>query len=146
MSTSHVSVPVPTDLFLDLAAFLRGKGSKSDPVEVIAEAVGYWMENATWKLEDLLPDALGYYWKELFLPHGTRLRMRYKGQYHYCGVDGDQLIFRDRAVSPSEFANKVTGTPRNAWRDLEIRRPNDDDWLPADQLRGGSKSEPDIED
>jgi len=38
-------------------------------------------------------------------------------------------------VSPSEFANKVAGSSRNAWRDLEIRRPDVDDWVSADRLR-----------
>jgi hypothetical protein len=31
----------------------------------------------------------GYQWKQLFLPDGTDLRMRYRGAYYYAKVEGD---------------------------------------------------------
>jgi hypothetical protein len=74
-------------------------------------------------------------WKHLFLPHGTTVRMKYQGQFHYAKVEGDHLVFDGKPISPSEFANCVTGTSRNAWRDLWIKRPTDQDYYLAETLR-----------
>jgi hypothetical protein len=143
MSESSISVPISTAQFLGLVDFLREQGSNRDPVSAVEVAIDYWIDNASWKQEDLLPEIFtkdkGYTWKEVFLPHATSIRMRYKGQYHYCQVDGDEVLFNEQSVSPSEFANKVAGSNRNAWRDLEIRRPGDEEWIPADQLRTAAK-------
>ena len=35
----------------------------------------------------------GYQWKDLFLPDGTDLRMRYKGVDYYAKVEGDKLTY-----------------------------------------------------
>jgi hypothetical protein len=52
----------------------------------------------------------------------------------------DDLLFNDQVMSPSEFANKVAGSSRNAWRDLEVRRPVDDEWKTASSLRQSAKA------
>lgn len=139
---SHVSVPVDTSLFLRLAAFLEGKGSKRDPATMVTTAIQYWIDNAEWKPDDLLPEtsaqlegARGYRWKSLFLPDRTDIRMRYKGQYHYAKIVGDDFTYNDEKTSPSQFAARVTGSSRNAWRDLEIKRPHDTSWRLADEMR-----------
>ena len=136
---SMISVPIPTPLLLKLVDFLREQGSDRDPVETIAMSIEYWIDNASWKQEDLLPEVSsrnkGYRWKALLLPHGTIIRMKYSDEFHYAKVDGDRILYQGRAVSPSKFANTVTGTSRNAWRDIEIRRPGDDQWRLADSLR-----------
>ncbi len=136
---SFINVPIPTYTFLSLVDFLRREGSSRDPVEIINTAIDFWMDNASFKQEDLLPDVFdqekGYRWKQLFLPHGSLMRMKYKGQFHYAKVEGDTIKYADKDVSPSEFTNTVTGTSRNAWRDLEIKRPNDNAWFVADFLR-----------
>lgn len=139
MSESTISVPIPSSLFIELVDFLREQGSNRDPVETVSTAINYWIDNASWKQEDLMPeiftDDKGYSWKNVFLPHGTKIRMKYKGNYYYAQVEADDVIFEEEVVSPSEFANKVANSSRNAWRDLEIRRPHDDDWISADKLR-----------
>lgn len=144
---SLINVPVPTQTFLTLSDFLKQSGSNRDPVEIISTAIDYWMDNAEWKKEDLLPDVFdqekGYRWKQVFLPHGSMIRMKYKGQFSYAKVEGDKIIFENKEVSPSEFANTVTGTHRNAWRDLEVKRPSDTAWQLADLLR--AHAEQDIE-
>lgn len=139
---SYLSIPVRTSLFLQLARFLEEKGTTRDPVSTVEMAIEYWMDNADWKSDDLLPEtrpaqklARGYRWKELFLPDKTEVRMRYKGKYHYAKVVGDDFLYDDRIASPSQFANNVTGTSRNAWRDLEVKRPTDLSWRLAEQLR-----------
>src|SRR4051812_39234212 len=86
---TQISVPMPTAQFLDLVDFLREKDDERDPVEVVALAVQYWMDNAGWKPELIsrpATDSRGYSWKSVFLPSGTDIRMRYKGEYHYAKV------------------------------------------------------------
>jgi hypothetical protein len=138
---THVSIPVPTDVFLGLAAFLREEGSDRDPVEAVAVAIEYWIENASWKQADLMPETIGkgYTWRykdaHLFLPPGTEIRMRYKGQNHYAKVEGDQIIYAGKPVSPAGLANTITSSSRNAWRDLWIKFPGEKDWTLADTRR-----------
>ncbi len=139
MHNSIVSISIPTAKFLKLADFLRVQGSECDPVEAVSYAIDYWVDNLTWKQEDLKlgisTENKGYTWKSLFLPHGTKLRMKYKGQYSYSQIISDELIFDDSVLSPSEFASKVAGSNRNAWRYLELRRRGDNEWINAGRLR-----------
>ena len=139
MAKSTISVPVSTTQFLVLCEYLQKNGCDRDPVDVISSAIDYWMENASWKSEDLMPEIRrsdkGYAWKDIFLPHGTSIRMKYKNDWFYATVNVDQVIYDGKSLSPSEFANKVTGTSRNAWRDLWIKRPQDSEWIFADILR-----------
>lgn len=137
-STSHknINVPVDTRQFISLCDFLKSKKSSKDPVDVISEAIDYWMENADWKIETLMSEAIkGYHWKNVFLPNGTSLRMKYKGEYYYAAVQGDNIIYESQSISPSEFCNLVTQTSRNAWNDVWIKRPNDSEWIFADTIR-----------
>jgi hypothetical protein len=148
---STISVPLETERFLRLASFLEEAGSKRDPVTVIGEAIDYWLENAEWKLDALVPDAKvddvarGYVWKiqrtaknaasSLFLPSGTALRIRVGRQFEYATVEGDSLIYKGEPASPNQFARWATGSARDAWRDLWVKRPSDHDYQHADALR-----------
>lgn len=143
---AQLSVPLSTPTFLRLAAFLEISGSERDPVETVEEAVIYWLENAEWKLPDLVPDAVrGYSWKiqkttdrpaaSLFLPQGSTLRIKVREGFEYAKVEGDQLIYRGESVSPNQFAAVATGSARDAWRDVWVKRPSDHDYQHADALR-----------
>jgi hypothetical protein len=141
-AASTVSIPLPTTDFLALADFLRKNGSDRDPVEAVAIAVDYWMENAAWKAADLMPETVpdaddrGYMWKEAWLPSGTIARMKYGPEFFYAKVEGDFLVYEGQKVSPNQFAYKVAGnSERSAWRDLWIKRPNDSDYVPAESLK-----------
>ncbi|TNC95157.1 MAG: hypothetical protein FD119_2578 [Stygiobacter sp.] len=139
---SNVSVPVPTSQFIRLANFLREQGSDRDPVDAVSDAIEYWMENASWKPEDLLPETMnrGYTWKHkdsyLFLPHGTDIRMRYKDRTYYAKVEGDEIIYEGKPYSPASLANTIANSSRNAWRDLWIKKPGQNQWALADNCRG----------
>ncbi len=138
---SQISVPVDTKTFVALCDFLREANDPRDPVEIFDLAVWYWMDNASWKPELLRQtDTNGYQWKNVFLPAGTQIRMQYRGKYFYAQVDGDQVVFDGEPITPSALANKITMSSRNAWRDLWIKRPKDDDWKLAQDLRGAPKS------
>ena len=135
-TTSTINIPIPTQLFLELSNFLKDSGSTADPVHTVSTAIKYWLENAAWKPELISGSNLkGYLWKDVFLPHDTVLRMKYKDKWHYACVNEDKILYNETAVSPSEFANKVTNTSRNAWRDIYIKRPSDKEWVFADTLR-----------
>lgn len=139
---SQLSVPISTSLFLRLAGFLRENGDPRDPVDVVELAVDYWIDNASWKSELLeQSDALGYQWKNLFLPSGTQIRMSYKSTYFYAKVDGDEILYEGKAISPSRLANTITNSSRNAWRDLWIKRPSDKEWALADDCRPKSPAD-----
>lgn len=137
---SVICLPIPTHQFLALAQFLKSSGNDKDPVLLISEAIDYWMNNAGCKQDMLMPEVLknadkGYHWKDLFLPNGTSIRMKYKGDFYYAAVQGDNIIYESQNVSPSEFANTVTESNRNAWNDIWIKRPDDNEWVFADKLR-----------
>lgn len=135
---TQISIPLPTRQFLDLVEFLKSQGDARDPVLAVADAIDYWMDNASWKPElmRLAPTSnLGYQWKSLFLPDTTEVRMQYKGDWHYAKVEGDKLMYEGEAITPGRLANTITQTSRNAWRDLWIKRPADVEWRLADDCR-----------
>ena len=133
---THISIPVETKLFLTLVDFLRSNGDARDPAGVVSTAIEYWLDNASWKPELLTESSTrGYQWKSLFLPDGTEIRMQYKGTYFYAKVEGDDIIYNGKSISPGSLANTIAGNSRNAWRDLWIKRPDDKEWRLADECR-----------
>ena len=142
---TQLSIPISTSQFLELAAFLRENDDPRDPVEMVSVAIEYWIDNASWKPDDLLhkpkASSLGYIWKNLFLPHGTEIRMTYKGKNYRAHVMDDQFIYDGEQSSPGAMVNTVSGTSRNAWRDLWIKRPDDKDWVSALRCRPSSDRE-----
>ena len=65
---SEVSIPIPVSSFKRLIGFLDSVGSDRDPVAVVDDALDYWLDNASWKAHDLLPElhsdsGAGYRWK-----------------------------------------------------------------------------------
>lgn len=151
---STISIAFETDRFLQLAAFLKENGSKRDPVDVIGEAVDYWLDNAEWKLDKLLPDARatsndrGYTWRirkkagraasSLFLPSGTTMRIYVDNQYEYAEIRGDRIYYKGEVFnpnSPNQFAYIAAGNERDAWRDVWIMLPGDAQYQQADALR-----------
>lgn len=80
--------------------------------------------------------------KGVTLPHGTELRMEYRGRL-YSGVieNGRWVVEGERFGSPSKAAGGVARTtdgkrPQlNGWIYWQVRRPGDEDWIPINQLR-----------
>ena len=154
---SQVSVPITVSTFLGLADFLKTRGSSRDPVSVIEDAIDYWMDNASWKQEDLMPETMAvsqyasYPWRvksisgnalpPLSLPHGTKLRIRIGDLFRYAEVKDGAIIYDGSVVrSANEFALQVAGHARDAWRDVCIRRPTDQDYKLAEELRDEIRS------
>jgi hypothetical protein len=144
MYESYICVPVRTELFVGLVAFLHEADRADDPVELIEAAIRALIDRGDGDADGLLlapaeapPAAVGrgYVWKGVYLPHGTQLRMKYRGQIHHASVEGDRLLFQGRPVSPGELAKNVAGSNRNAWRDLWVMLPGAERWVVADALR-----------
>lgn len=133
MGNEAFSVELPSKVYLDLAFHLRKSGDLRNPSEVVVQAVRAWLASRAGKVT-----GLGYQWKELFLPDGTNLRMRYRGAWHYASVEGDRLVYAGEPVSPRDWGLMVTGTVRNAWRDIWIRRSIGDTWQRAAVMRAQS--------
>jgi hypothetical protein len=136
MTNEALSVQVPLDTYLELAFQLRNNGDTRQPDEVVAFALRAWLGN-----RQARPSG-GYQWKDLFLPDGTELRMRYRGAYYYAGIAGDQLRYAGEIVSPRNWALMVTGTVRNAWRDIWIRRGINEGWTRASMWRSSGAYSP----
>ena len=86
------------------------------------------------------PSEAGYQWKQVFLPEGTRLRASFARQPYYATVEGAEIRYGERAVSPSCFANLQGSGNRNAWKAIWLRLPGSDEWLLADVWRSARKA------
>jgi len=143
-----VCVPVPTELFIKLAQFLKEQEDRRNPVLAVHDAIDYWMDNASWKPELIAQRSefasRGYTWKYdercLFLPHGTEIRMPHKGKNYYAAIEGDQFTYDGKSMSPGSFANLIAHGSRNAWICLWVKRPADSEWKLVDHLSPSAKS------
>ncbi len=115
---------------------LRGRGDGRTVERLAEEAYLAWVEKVA---RDDAPAAQagsrGYQWKSLFLPEGTQVRFAYKHETYYADVRGDKLMYMGRSYSPRRLLLHVTGTVRNAWRELWLRGPDDFRWHLADTRR-----------
>jgi hypothetical protein len=112
-------------VYLELAYRLRNSGDTREPDDVVVFALKAWLGNRQEK------SIGGYQWKELFLPDGSELRMRFRGAYYYARIDGDQLKYAGEIFSPRGCALMVPGTVRNPLRYLWIRRGINECWTIA---------------
>src|SRR6476469_7052784 len=115
---------------------LRASGDGRGLNAVLEEAVQAWLVKAACASPPAAQAATrGYQWKSLFLPEGTCLRFSYRRQTFHAHVQGDEIVFQGTAYSPRQWPLHVTGTVRNAWRELWIRAPGDFRWHLADTRR-----------
>jgi hypothetical protein len=135
MSENYISVPVPVSLFIDFHQLAVRQGRTADAVGVIHSVLENWLDMQDWSERSFPNQKGGYRWKNLLMPDMTKVRMRYQGQYHYASIDGDRFIWNGELSTPGQFVNGVTGTSRSAWRDIEIKRPTDNEWVAASTLR-----------
>jgi hypothetical protein len=74
-------------------------------------------------------------WKDISVPTGSEVRMTYGGKVHFARVKGGKVHDDDGDFSPSQWAAKVAGHARNAWRDVWFKRPGANHWELAEALR-----------
>jgi hypothetical protein len=133
-AASHPMPPTPA--LRRLADFLRETGSALSVREAATMAINQWIAAERGQFTRTTPTPTrGYQWKTLFLPDGTELRVVHAGQAYHARVEGDEILYRQRPVSPRQFIQAVAGEGRNAWRDVSILLPGQLMWRAASLLR-----------
>lgn len=155
---SQLSVPVSSELVAEIILRSNGRADVASIVEHSLQTfldrtrgdAEIWSEEhaelVSLEDEDDLINAVGdpkrgFNWSGVFLPNGTRLRVEYKGNLIFADVRHQNIIFRDEACSPSQFASRAANnTSRNAWRDVWIQYPGTSEWVLADEARREMRS------
>lgn len=129
---SFVSVPVSTELYAEFAR--RFPGGVSSVLEQVAQD---FLDRTAEDFAAREPRTQGIYWEAVFLPDGTEIRTKYYGEFKVAVIVGGEIIWEERRYpSMSQLARAMRGdTSNNAWTVLEIKRPFDTKWQPADYLR-----------
>ncbi|MGW8392515.1 hypothetical protein [Pseudoduganella sp. HUAS MS19] len=130
------SLPASLETYQALGNFMYTHGFKQEMYEVVDDVIVNWMSSyATAKSQGAANTLDGYQWKDVFLPSGTTLRNVYKRASYLAHVEGRELRYDGRSVSPAQFVNAVGGRFRNAWSTVWIRFPDENEWQPAMTLR-----------
>jgi hypothetical protein len=74
---------------------------------------------------------VGYLWKSILLPPGTKARITYMGITFWAVVEGNDFLCEGKKLTPSQFVNAYAGGRREL---LWIKRPRDRDFGRADDL------------
>lgn len=127
-------LPISLDLYQQLMSASISSGFQKATWEIGAAAIREWIIRNNPE-SFAMPSTSGYQWKHLFLPNGTLLRTIFNGKNFHCLVEGDQVRYDGKIVSPSGFANAVGGVRRNAWQVIWILFPNSSSWKLAGALR-----------
>ena len=137
-----VTVGLSPTTLLKLARHYEELGEDVDISMAVGDIVEAWLADrqravALAGANGMRPDDIprGYHWKELFLPHGTRLRLYIHGPDETAVVVGDQLIFRGVPSSPNQFVRTFRHVPCNAWDNVVLLFPGERNWVRARHLR-----------
>lgn len=70
-------------------------------------------------------------------PEGTECQFKYRGNTYYGEIKKKKLVVDGHGTygSFSSASGEVTGTSRNGWRDWEIKLPEHENWIIADDWR-----------
>ncbi|KQZ40042.1 hypothetical protein [Duganella sp. Root1480D1] len=96
-------------------------------------AIREWLQRQRAADRPLDPKRL--FWKTVFLPDGTRLRICSRAGPYYAEVVCGELVYEGHAVSPNQFVTASLGNVGNAWKVIYVQLPGDSDWTPALRLR-----------
>ncbi len=163
MSNETVMIPLARELYVDLVRFSDGRidpaelahsqimtwietMSFEDPAtwgERFDQAAGKYAPHLLQEREQRVQEITSDHrsknkpldWKEVSVPAGTEVRMTHKRAVQYGVVQNGGIVDADGEFTPNEWAAKVTGTARNAWRDLWFRLPSSSSWVSAQTLR-----------
>jgi len=148
-----VMIPISTKLYNEVVLRSRGRMDVSHLAEnqiefFLEDTIGdasiwgeehaeqHWDDKASEQWATFGDPSKSYAWQTLRLPNGTKLKMKYQGADHHAEIRHQKLVFDGEKMSPSVFASRVANnTARNAWRDIQVMRPDDSDWELADVMR-----------
>ena len=129
---AFVSVPVSNELYAEFAR--RFPGRVSSVLERVAQD---YLDDTAEDFAAREPRTQGIYWEALFLPEGTQIRTKHYSELKVAEIAGGEIMWEEKSyLSMSQLARAMRGdTSNNAWKVLEIKRPSDGKWQPADFLR-----------
>jgi hypothetical protein len=109
----------------------------SGVASIVEHAVAGFLDRTAEDFDVGSPRKQGIQWESLFLPDGTGVRTKYFGNVQSAEIVDAKIMWDGEAYSSmSQLARAMRGdTSNNAWKVLEIKRPADATWQPADRLR-----------
>ena len=84
----HFSIAISLPTLQALLAYHASHGDAADPSQLADLAIRNWLQR---QQEQASRGQHGYWWKSLFLPEGSRLRITDHHSSHYATVMGDEL-------------------------------------------------------
>ena len=85
--------------------------------------------------------ALPLVWKEISIPDGSPVKMKYKGEVFEAIVNDSAILYKSRHFTPSQWANEIAAnTNRNAWKDIWFKLPGERNFVLASQLREAARA------
>ncbi|MBY0557294.1 MAG: hypothetical protein K2P77_08840 [Burkholderiaceae bacterium] len=131
-----VSVPIESRQIQRLIDQLGLRGGAPDLQQALADAIELWLvEQRKLQVGGAPCSVHGYQWKTVFLPDGTLLRTVSYHDEQCARVQGNEIIFNGRVVTPNQLAHWAGRGTRNAWNDIYVRRPQDKFYIHASRLR-----------
>lgn len=131
--TPTICIAIAPRTLRALMDFQRDHCKEDELSELADRAIDDWLAH---QLELAKPKGQrGYFWKALFLPDGTRLRIASHAATRYAAVVGDDLVYNAMCLSPNQFAQQAIGSVRNAWSAIYIQMPGERAWTQAQRLR-----------
>lgn len=131
-----VSVPIESRQLQRLIDQLGLRGGAADLQQALAAAIELWLTEQRKLQVGGDPCAVhGFQWKAVFLPDGTLLRTVSYHDEQCARVQGSEIMFNGRAVTPNQLAHWAGRGTRNAWNDIYVRRPQDKFYIQARRLR-----------
>jgi hypothetical protein len=142
MQPLEIPVHLPSDVLEELGEYTGHFWSHTWLMEpTICEAIRAYMKpTPAVSQQPVAASEAGYQWKEVFLPEGTKMRAGFGREYYFAVVEGEEIKYGDRVISPSCFANLRGSGNRNAWKTIWLRFPDSDAWLLADVCRSARKA------
>jgi len=131
--SDRVSVEIDLQTLRALLDYQSKQASDRSLAELANVAILEWLQRQHASNRPVNP--MGYFWKSVFLPDGTRLRISSSFGKHYADVVCGELIYDSQPVSPNQFVTASLGNVGNAWKVIFVQLPGDSDWTPAIRLR-----------
>ena len=129
---AFVAIPISHQLFMRLAT--RWPGGVTSGVE---DVLFGFLDRTEEDFQAEHGDRPGLQWESVYLPHGSKLRTKYYGDEIVADIEDGRILWDgEEHPSVSRLASAMRGgTSNNAWKVIEVRRPTDATWIPADRLR-----------
>lgn len=129
----RVSLEVSPSTLRALLDYQAEQAPDLAPADLADIAICEWLQQRCASQQSLASN--GYFWKTVFLPQGSRLRISSCRGQHYAEVVGGELIYDSQSLSPNQFVLASLGNVGNAWKVIQVQLPGESDWTQALRLR-----------